>query len=113
MPCVYPAFQNMISFDTPEVIRRRHEEHKEWTGATDKDIQLVNLAPTRGLEARQNYKSTFQLHWQTYVGWKCYMRHTGCLASDPAEEKRLEWEAAQEALIKSQNDAQLEHLLGD
>jgi hypothetical protein len=79
----YPGYQNLISFDPPETIRKRHEDILNTRNATNDDCRIVDLEPTTGFEAKKGYKSTYQLHWTTAIGWVCYMQHTGCYASLP------------------------------
>lgn len=79
----WPGYQNMISFDSPEVIRARHAYNLEVYGATEDDCKLVDLQEACGLVKKQRYGSTFQLHWTTYKGWKVYMYHTGIMAQIP------------------------------
>ena len=59
----------------------------------------------------------YKIHWITYRGWRLYMLMTGAFASipdqEPAEQERENkeiWEAEQDAIEKSQRDAQLHHL---
>lgn len=79
----YPGYQNMISFDSPEVISARHADILAFREATDDDCRLVNLEAAKGIDKKQGFGCTYQLHWTTGKGWQVYMQHTGCYVANP------------------------------
>jgi hypothetical protein len=83
MPAQFPAYQNMISHATVAEIQERHERNKAMFGATEKDIVLKNVVEADEFDKKKGFNCHFQLEWFTYIGWKTYMWHTGCIASDP------------------------------
>ena len=81
-----PSFANMCSMEADvETIRRRHAEHLAYYGATGADCQLVDLEPAKTWE--KGVKCHWRLNINSYLGWKVYMLHTGCFASNPEYEE--------------------------
>ena len=89
MAAMFPAFQRMISRDDSATILRRHADHLRHYNATDADCHIERLEETNAFDKSQGFQCNYELHWTTYLGWKVYMLHTGCFASDPAFEPSL------------------------
>jgi hypothetical protein len=80
---VHCGYQDMISFDSPDVIRERHKQICEFRECTEQDIILFNVEDARGLEKKQGFKTLYNLKWFTAKGWQAYMQHTGIYAIAP------------------------------
>jgi hypothetical protein len=77
----FPAHQNMISNMPPDQVMQKFESDMKFYGAGANDCRIENMKDCYSYE--NPFKCRYQLYWDTYIGWKVYMLHTGCLASDP------------------------------
>jgi hypothetical protein len=110
----FPGYQNMISRDSEEVVRTRHEQNLQHYNAGHEDCIIKNMevCTPNSLEYRQGFRCTFQLHFTSYKGWKVYMLNTGCFASIPEYENQFLWEQKQEQRARDQATGNLNAHMG-
>ena len=79
-----PTYADMVSGDADvETIKARHAYNLKFFGATEADCELTDV---RACESWQWGKVKFRLLVRSYIGWRVYMLHTGCIASMPEYE---------------------------
>jgi superoxide dismutase len=82
----FPAYQNMVAHMTPDQVRAAHNDYLKYYNANENDCTIVNMTDCDSFDKSIGLNCRYQLYWNTYIGWKVYMRHTGCFASDPRYE---------------------------
>ncbi len=81
---MFPGYQNMISHMTVDQVKAAFQDNLKFYNANENDCRIENIHKCHDYD--NPFKCRYQLHWNSYVGWKVYMLHTGCLASDPRYE---------------------------
>lgn len=80
MSAQFPAYQRMSTHDSKDQVEYNLRMAYRIFGVIDpNECKIVDFV------ARPDW-STYRLEWTTYLGWKCYMYMTGCIASDPKYE---------------------------
>lgn len=87
----YPGYWNMVALSgNAATVQRNHKWNMAHYHATDADCIISDVRERPRWDGKHGIEVQYKVTWFTYLGWKVANLHTGCFASIPAEEERLD-----------------------